>query len=144
MAQFEKVLAGGDLRSIGKSNSVVLKVRDQDGFDELFKCQFYNDRIVVMRAADAIEKITIQHASYLTKYKSDLLKLCLTAKNKELKWHLALLVLRLNLSVEEIEVVWQLLSGWALDKQESKIVRVNAMQALYEISLREKQRIKEF
>jgi hypothetical protein len=45
-----------------------------------------------MRAADAIEKITLQHPEYLVKYKDDLLELCYVAKHKELKWHLALLI----------------------------------------------------
>lgn len=136
MENFYKLLSGGDLRSIGKSNSIVLKVQDQKYFDELFKCLFHKDRLVVMRAADAIEKITVQHPAYLSKYKNVILELCNAAKNKELKWHLALLIPRLNLSGKEIETVWQILSGWVSDKKESKIVRVSSIQALYEITLK--------
>jgi len=143
MEQFYKLLTGGDLRSIGISNSVVSKVQDQNYFDELFKCLFHKDRLVIMRAADAIEKITVQHPVYLSKYKNVLLELCNAAKNKELKWHLALLIPRLNLSGKETEIVWQILTGWVSNKRESKIVRVNSIQALYEISLKDQRFIKD-
>ena len=143
MEQFYKLLTGGDLRSIGKSNAIVLKVQNQDYFDELFKCLFHKDRLVVMRAADAIEKITLQHPAYLSKYKNVLLELCDAAKNKELKWHLALLIPRLNLSGKEIEIVWRILSGWVSDKEESKIVRVNSIQALYDLAGKETKYVKD-
>ena len=91
-----------------------------------------------MRAADAIEKLTREFSSYLTKYKKALLELCRMIKTKELKWHLALLIPRLNLSEKENESAWQILARWALDKDESKIVRVNSIQALYEIASKEK------
>lgn len=61
MMQLEKILAGGDLRSIGKSNSVAGKIKTQNDFDKLFECLFHKDRHVVMWAADAIEKITIHN-----------------------------------------------------------------------------------
>ena len=127
MEQFYKLLAGGDLRSIGISNSVVSKVRDQNYFDELFKCLFHKDRLVIMRAADAIEKITVRHPVYLSKYKNVILELCNAAKNKELKLHLALLIPRLNLSRKEIEKVWQILVAWVSDKKESKVARVKRL-----------------
>ena len=134
MVQFKKLLSGNDLRSIGNSNAVVQKVRDQEDFDELFKYLFRNDRAIVMRAADAIEKITVVHPSYLKKYKNAILELCSTATNKELQWHLAQIVPRLNLCEKENEIAWQILSQWALDKDGSKIVRVNAIQALYQMA----------
>ena len=138
MTRFQELLSGGDLRSIGNSNLIVSEIRNQTDFDELFECFFNNDRIVVMRAADAIEKITLQHPSYLIQHKNALLELCRAAKHKELKWHLALLLPRLHLSAKEIVIAWQILSCWASDKTESKIVRVNSLQALYEIVATEK------
>jgi hypothetical protein len=139
MKRFDEILSGGDLRSIGKTEAVVLSVKDQNAFDELFTCLFHKDRLVIMRAADAIEKITINHAAFLTKHKQAILELGRTAKNKELKWHLALLIPRLNLSDKEIETVWPLLTNSALDKKESRLVRVNSIQALYDIAIRRKE-----
>ena len=134
MIEFKKLLAGGDLRSIGKSNSVILKIHDQNDFDELFQCLFHPDRIVVMRAADAIEKITIIKPQYLNNHKKEVIEICKTTGNKELKWHLALLIPRLNLSKPEVSKGWNILSGWVRDKTNSRIVRVNSIQALFELA----------
>lgn len=41
---------------------------------------------------------------------------------------MALLVSRLKLAKSEIGKVWATLMKWALDKKESKIVRVNSIQ----------------
>ncbi|KAB1158131.1 hypothetical protein [Flavobacterium luteum] len=137
MTTFDKILSGGDLRSIGKSNSVILKIQTQDDFDELFKCLFHNDRHVVMRAADAIEKITSNNQEYLTNHKKEILDLCDVSIDKELKWHLALLIPRLHLSSEEFGRSWNTLTNWAKDKTNSRIVRVNSIQALFEMKQRE-------
>lgn len=136
MQPFVKILSGGDLRSIGKSNAVVQQIRDQKSFDKLFVCIFHKDRLVVMRTVDAIEKITTEHPEYLLKHKKKILELSNRAENKELKWHLALLLPRIELNGTEISRTWNTLKQWALDKKESRIVRVNSVQALYEMSLR--------
>jgi hypothetical protein len=50
-----------------------------------------------------------------------------------LKWHLAQLVPRLPLSVTEFKEIWSLLTTWAKDKSNSRIVRVNAVQSLADL-----------
>lgn len=92
MNKFQDILKGGDLRSIGKANEIVAMVNNQTAFDELFEGLTYSERKVVMRTADAIEKITLRKSDYLQKHKTELLNLCQSAKDIELKWHLALLV----------------------------------------------------
>jgi hypothetical protein len=129
-----KALAGGDLRSIGKSNSIVLTIKNQKDFDSLFGLLFHSDRLVVMRAADAIEKITIDKTHYLRKHTKEIIGLLDSAKNKELKWHLALLIPRLPLRLTEFNDAWDTLAAWALDKKNSRIVRVNSMQGLFEMT----------
>ena len=133
MTGFDKILAGGDLRSIGKSDSVVFKVNNQKDFDELFTCLFHADRLVVMRAADTIEKITLSNPQYLKKHNPAIIKLANTSTNKELIWHLALLIPRLPLKGGEFSNAWSLLTRWARNKENSRIVRVNAMQGLFEM-----------
>jgi len=133
MAEFKKLLAGGDLRSIGKSKLVISEIKGQKDFDELFKYLFDNDRLVVMRAADAIEKITAKEPTYLTKHKKEILKLCSFAKDKELMWHLALLTPRLHLNNKEFGNAWDTLTKWAMNKTNSRIVRVNSVQGLSEL-----------
>src|SRR5690606_6501075 len=105
----------------------------QNEFDELFAGLYHPDRKVVMRTADAIEKITLDKLSFLQKHKKELLNLCHPAQNIELKWHLALLVSRLRLTKKELSGVWAMLTEWATDNNESKIVRVNAIQGLFNL-----------
>lgn len=144
MKDYEDILKGGDLRSLGKANQVVAQVNDQQTFDELFKVLYNTDRKVVMRAADAIEKITVKNPGYLQQHKDKILALCGKAKHIELKWHLALLVARLELTKNELGRIWQILKNWATDKKESKIVRVNSLQGLYNILYSNKELIQDF
>jgi hypothetical protein len=131
---------GGDLRSIGQVNNIIENIKSQNEFDELFQCLFNAERIVVMRAADAIEKITVKNPLYLKKHSATIFKLCGTPTNKELKWHLALLLARLELSKGELMKAWNILTRWAKDKANSCIVRVNSIQALFELLKKEKER----
>ena len=144
MKDFEKILSGGDLRSIGKSNSVVSEIRNQKDFDQLFDYIFHSDRIVVMRVADAIEKVTIENPNYLKKHKKNIFELCDIANNKELKWHLALLIPRLTLDSDEFGKAWETLTIWAKDKTNSNIVRVNSVQALFELVKQQNELDKDF
>jgi hypothetical protein len=127
-------LGGGDLRSIGNANLVAGEIKNQNEFDALYQHLHDNERLVVMRAADAIEKITIVHSEYLNPHKSDIIKLGSSATDIELKWHLALLLSRLSLSVQEQKMVFKILRKWAINPKESKIVRVNTIQSLYELA----------
>ncbi|NOT35807.1 MAG: hypothetical protein HOP11_00345 [Saprospiraceae bacterium] len=144
MAALKKILSGGDLRSIGKSDSVVLKVQTQSDFDNLFKCLFHKDRLVVMRAADAIEKITLNNTQYLAIHKKEIINMSLVAKDKELMWHLALLIPRLDLNKQEFGNSWDILTKWAKDKKNSRIVRVNSIQGLFEMLKKKNELEKDF
>lgn len=140
MSSITNKLKGGDLRSLGRTNALISEVTTQKKFDELFKGLFDANRLVVMRSADAIEKITIAHPEYLESHKKELLELFQSAKHIELKWHLAQLIprliIRLKLNNEETGMVWDKLTQWALDKAGSRIVRVNSMQGLFDIQKR--------
>ena len=127
-------LCGGDLRSIKKVDLIVKEVQTQNDFDVLFNCLYLDDRLIVMRAADAIEKITVRRGDFLCGHKEEILAFCKRVVNIEFKWHLALLLPRLSFSKNEFAIVWGLLSSWLLDQKESKIVRTNSMQALFELS----------
>ena len=81
MNEFEQLLAGGDLRKIGNSNVVVKLIHNQNDFDKLFTLLFHANRLIVMRAADAIEKISIHSPQYLNKYKQEIFSISETVKN---------------------------------------------------------------
>ena len=133
MLKIEDFLTHGDMRSIGKSNKLVLMIDNQKDFDKLFGYLFSEDDKVAMRSADAIEKITLQQPRYLKAHKKEILSLCKKASYIGLKWHLALLVARLSLTEKELGLVWQQLTNWLTNRKESRIVRVNALQSLFDL-----------
>ena len=47
---------------------------------------------------------------------------------------MALLITRLFLDKKELRNVWNILTHWTKDKNNSRIVRVNALQALFELT----------
>ncbi len=134
MKSLRKYLSGGDLRSIADAHTVVSLIHTQKDFDELFQYLLTNDRLIVMRAADAIEKITLRKPEYLTGHNQDIINVLERAIDKELKWHVALIASRLDVTKRELHIIWNTLQQWAKDKNESKIVRVNAIQALFDIA----------
>ncbi len=131
--QIEKYLSGSDLRSIAKSGYLTDKINTQQKFDLLISFLFHPDRLIIMRAADVAEKISVQHPEWLNANKKWLFKLSKGPSEKELKWHLALMIPRLNLTKTETGECWKLLADWALNRSESKIVRVNSIQGLFEM-----------
>jgi hypothetical protein len=131
--RFEDQLKGGDLRSLGISNEIAASIHEQASFDNLFACFYHPDRLVAMRSIDAVEKITRQAPQYLQPHKTELTALIHQACTKEFKWHLPLLIVRLHLSETEYGDVWTTLTSWALDRNESRIVRVNAIQGLHDL-----------
>jgi len=135
----QKYLKGGDLRSISNVNQLISLIKNQQDFDDLFSQMYSDDRLIIMRAADAIEKVTINTPSFLTKHKSELLHFLDKAHDKEFKWHLVLLTSRLKLTNDEFTLVWSRLKEWVLDKNESKIVRVNSLQTLYDLTQNNKE-----
>src|ERR1051326_6097284 len=70
------LLAGGNRRSIGRANQVVVAVlHSPETFPQLMKELWSTDSLVRMRAADAVEKISRQKPELLRPYKKELLGL---------------------------------------------------------------------
>lgn len=134
MPSFAEILSGGDLRSIGAGNDVAAQIQQQADFDALFDCLFLADRRVVMRAADALEKVSRKHPDYLIPHRAALLQLSREAVDKELLWHLAQLLPRLEWDENDVDICRQLLLHWAAGKEHSRIVRVNALQGLFDLA----------
>lgn len=128
------LLSGNDLRSLGKSKKIINLIKHQNDFDVLFNFIYSEDRTTVMKTIDCIEKITRPNPHYLDKYTNQIIRLCDKTLNIELKWHLAQIISRLSLTNEEINKLVIILKKWILDKKESKMVRVNALQSLFEIN----------
>jgi len=124
-----KKLAGGDRRSIGHSNEVVAEVLARPAlFRVLMEGLTSEDPLVCMRAADAMEKITVQRPELLRPHKSAVLEISGRARQQEVRWHMALLFPRMNLRAKERGVAANILFDYLRDK--SSIVKTCAMQGL--------------
>jgi hypothetical protein len=134
MKRFDKLLACGDLRSIGRVYEVIPLISTQNDFDQLFQLLYHHDRLVVMRAADAIEKVTAEKQAFLSSHISEIFSLSRIAVKKELKWHLAQLLSRINMDPAQMTEACSILHNWAADNKNSRIVRVNALQSLFDLA----------
>lgn len=126
-------LAGGDRRSIGRSNEVVADVlRDPSLFEVLFDGLRHDDLLIRMRAADAVEKITVTRPEWLGAHKEELLGPLAASDQQEVRWHVAQMLPRLILSPEERHRAVEILKEYLKDK--SSIVKTCAMQALADLA----------
>jgi hypothetical protein len=133
MNQVIQKLKEGDLRQKGKSEEVVA--------DVLKKPQLFGDLVagvsdaepgVRMRASDAVEKITRLHPEFLRPYKNDFINVFARSSQKEVRWHLAQILPRLELTQKERQQVFEILISFLDD--DSRIVKTFAMQGLAEIA----------
>jgi hypothetical protein len=130
---FLPMFQGTDRRSIGKSNQVVTKIlRQPNLFPKLIELLWHDDVIVRMRAADPTEKISIQNPGLLQPHKSELLSLASEATQQELRWHLALMLPRLELNSTERTRAIATLRTYLSDR--SSIVKTFALQALTDLA----------
>jgi hypothetical protein len=129
----DQLAAGGDRRSIGRSNQVVEAVlREPRRFAELIRCLWHENVVVRIRAADAAEKVSKQQPELLLPYRRELLGLMEETDQIELRWHMALMVPRLPLTSVERQRGARTFERYLNDK--SSIVRTFALQALTDLS----------
>jgi hypothetical protein len=125
-------LAGGDRRSIGRVPEVINAVRRDDTlFHALAKAMDDPDSVVAMRACDAVEKLTAADASALRPWVGLILQRLARRPEAEIRWHVAQLLPRLALTSLRRKQIRRILSDFSRD--ESRIVRVFAMQAMWDI-----------
>jgi hypothetical protein len=126
-------LAGGDRRSNRQASQVLARVLlDSELLPELVECLWDVDACVRMRAADALEKLSREHAGQLQTFKKLLLNLGAEATQKELRWHLALMLPRLRLTAVECARAADILQSYLSDG--SSIVKTFAMQGLADLA----------
>lgn len=131
-----KMLEGGDRRSIGRSNEVVALVLEKpELFDVLVSCMTLGDPLARMRCADAAEKITVVHPEYLRPYKRTLIEDLSRMEQKEVRWHVAAMLVRLSLTAKEQQRVVEILLSYTNDR--SSIVKTIAMQSLADLAMRD-------
>jgi hypothetical protein len=84
------------------------------------------------RAADAAEKVTVERPELLHPHKQELLGLLVETEQIELRWHLALMVPRLELSASECNRAASALQRYLEDR--SSIVKTCAVQGLADLA----------
>jgi hypothetical protein len=144
MNNFEKLLQGKDLRSLGENHKIISLVDNQKAFDELFKYLYSDNRNIKMKAIDAIEKITSKENKYLHDHKGEILNFTFNVQGIEFKWHIAQILGRLKYTQNEMKMVLKKITEWTLTTNESKMVRVNALQSLYDLSKTDEKSRKKF
>jgi hypothetical protein len=127
------LLEGGDRRAIGRAEEVAAMVaQDAELFPELIAGLWSDDLLVRMRASDATEKVTRNNREFLKPYKKKLLALMAETKQQELRWHLAAMIPRLQLSVRERQFAVSLMNSYLEDG--SSIVKTSALQGLADLA----------
>jgi hypothetical protein len=127
------ILEEGDLRSIGRVHDVLELVDDQpDLFPEVIQAMRHKDPGIRMRASDAVEKITRTKPDYLQPHKALIIETVLESEQQEVRWHLAQIVPRLELTSKDRTVVIKEFFSYLKDP--SKIVQTNTLQALVDLA----------
>lgn len=138
MNRILKKLVEGDLRSIGRSEEVVAEVLAcPDLFDDLFAGLKSEIPGVRMRAADAIEKVTVRQPELLHPYRAVILNELMVIPQQEVRWHICQIIPRLALSAEERKQAAATLETYLLDK--SRIVRTFALQSLADLAFEDEE-----
>jgi hypothetical protein len=136
MRQSETVramLSGGDRRSIGRVAEVVDLVEAYPHeLPSLVLCLWDVDARVSMRAADALEKLSRTKPSLLQPNKGQFLGLLAETTKQEVRWHLAVMIPRLQLTDSDCRRVTKILQFYLEDQ--SSIVKTSAMQGLADLS----------
>ena len=136
-AQLLKMLEGGTLRSIGRSEEVAAEVLANPLlFKYLIRGMQSPDPILRMRSADAAEKITKHNPILLAPHKKKILASIARINQQEVRWHSAQMMSRIEWNAKERGVLIALLEEYLRDR--SSIVRISAMQALADLALKDK------
>ena len=133
MSDVINMLEEGDLRSVDRVSEVISLVADQPGlFPEVIRAMAHSNPGIRMRASDAVEKISRTKPEYLHPHKEFILKHVSGSEQQEVRWHLAQIVPRLELSQKERSRVAEKLFAFLNDP--SKIVQTNSLQALVDLA----------
>ena len=134
MNSIEKLLMIGDMRTTGKSEEVVeLVLSNPQLFKDVINAILVDDPGIRMRASDVAEKITRTHPEWLQPYKKLFLEVISTIDQKEVRWHTAQMLNRMQYTKIERQKVFDLLITFLKDR--SSIVKTFTMQALADMAI---------
>jgi hypothetical protein len=130
------MLAGGDRRSIGRSDEIAALVTlHPRQVAELVECLWDADPCIRMRAADAMEKASRESTALLQEHKAELLGLAAETGQQEMRWHLAVILPRLRLTAPEGRRVVKMFRIYLEGR--SSIVKTFAMHGIADLALQD-------
>lgn len=137
-------LEEGDYRSLGQVPDVVKEVYTDNSLLPLLVKGLTNDNPkIAFRSAIALDKIGREKPLLLNLEKSEILAVAETTDDKNVIWHLSLLLSYLKLTDDEIATALNLIVEWLNRKDLAVFARVNSMQAIATISMQKKEFIPE-
>jgi len=130
---FISMLAGGRRQSIGESDAVAQQVRSQpDLAGELWEAIAFPDPLVHMRAVDALEKVSASRPEVLVGHEQEILEDLTASKLAEVRWHVGLMIPRLQLDARRVSVAVAVLERLLTDR--SRIVQANALEGIVRLA----------
>lgn len=139
MRKILEKLKGGDLRSIGRSEEVVLDIlKNPDLFKTVFEGMLDNDPRVRMRSADVLEKVSSKHPEYLQPFKSRLINEISKIEQQEVRWHVAQMFSHLKVDKRERDKIIEILFLYIDGLGKSNTVKTFSMQTLAEFAKKDK------
>lgn len=135
--QLLKMLEGGTLRSIGRSEEAAAEVlANPPLFKHLIRGMLSSDPVLRMRASDAAEKVTRHNPILLAPHRKKILTVIARINQQEVRWHTAQMMSRIEWNSKERAALITILDEYLRDR--SSIVRTSAMQALADLAMQDK------
>ncbi len=126
-------LAGGKRQSIGEANAVAQQVeRHPNRAEELWEAISFPDPLVHMRAVDVLEKVSVTRPEVLCGHEREVLEHLSASALPEVRWHVGLLVPRLQLDARQLTTAVAVLNRLLADP--SRIVQANALEGVVRLA----------
>jgi hypothetical protein len=121
--------ARGDRLAVGRAKEVAaLLLKNPRKTAQVIECLWDEEPGIANRAADALERASCPNPNLLAPWKDALLGRMVDATENKLRWNLALMIPRVELTMPETERVAAVLRTWLDDR--SSIVKTSAMHGL--------------
>lgn len=135
-SDLERLLDGGDRRSIGQVSRAVRRARrDVSVVADLVAALRSRRPLVCLRAADALEKISRGGTDVIAPYRRQLMHAVVRTKDPVVRWNLIQVLPRLDHDREAMVRLARRMEVWFLSDA-SAIVRVAALEAVVEFGKR--------
>ncbi len=117
---------------LGGAEAMKSVIHDPSLFSVLVLGMENPNELIAMRSADAVEKLTRDIPEWLRPHKSFLMHLIDKTDQQEVRWHLAQIIPRLELTLDERKTFISIFEKFLTDK--SRILVTFSMQAMVDLA----------